>query len=116
MKELNIKITDNVGGCLVTLDGEPVGLIQSVKVDISVESPQPKVEVVFPDLRPYESNFKDTLLGYLQDFSEMPFVTVKFTSLELPAAVEPATAEESLMWEATDVPESTSDLRDPRDA
>lgn len=83
---MNIKITESIHGCLVTIDGEPVGLIQSLKVELDVQQTTPHVEITFPDLREFQDSPKGTsiksmLAENLERLHDIPFVELKFKEL-----------------------------------
>ena len=94
---MNIKITESIHGCLVTVNGEAVGLIQNLKVELDVQQTTPHVEITFPDLREFQdsprgSSVKSMLVENLERLQGIPFLDIQFkklTPMESPAVETP---------------------------
>ncbi len=109
---------ENLCDFLVTVDGQPIGLIQKITVEANAKEIMPKVEIIFPDLRGHEFGLKDTLIDSIQALSEFPYVTLVFEPLSgkaSKASVVNPKAEPVALWEASEMPEDPKDLIDPRD-
>ena len=57
--ELKIILGATVQDTMVLVDEQPIGYIQDIKFHASVKEARPLIEIVFPNLLPFESTNKD---------------------------------------------------------
>lgn len=85
--ELKILLGATISDTKILVDDQPVGLIQSITVRASLNSAQPDVEVVFPDLfdpslaHAQNQQARDSLQRSLSMLSPFSYVKVRLEKL-----------------------------------
>ena len=84
--QLKIIMGSSPTNTLVYIDDEPVGLIQNIKVEVSVDNPFPNIEITFPNLfdKHYQSingGLTKDLAYHIERLEKIPGVTIKLKEL-----------------------------------
>lgn len=80
-RELKIVLGMTVGETRVFVDDKQVGLIQDIKIHANVTQTLPIVDIVFPDLREYDTPAATMLKEQIELLKGMPNVRISFQPL-----------------------------------
>lgn len=83
--ELKVILGESAANTFVLVDNQPIGLIQDIKIHVGVNSTQPEVEIVFPNLLPFAQTNKsmvDILEHQLKLLKELPQVKVTLQDIK----------------------------------
>lgn len=83
MKEFKVIVGADAVNTHIYVDDEPIGLIQDIKFHVGV-SASPLVEIVFPDLRPFNSAAAQKVADQVELLKDLPQVKVTLAKIEFP--------------------------------
>ena len=82
--ELKVIMGETTSDTHVFVDNQPIGLIQELKMSVAVGNHAPTVEIVFPNLAPFEQTNKqlvETFHKQIELLKELPQVKVTLQDL-----------------------------------
>ena len=83
--ELKIIVGETNANTIVLLNNQQLGLIQDIKVNVSVDSPSPEVEITFPNIFSFADTNKELvelLKNQLDLLKSVPNVKVNLKALD----------------------------------
>lgn len=84
MKEFKMIVGTSGADTYVYVDNKQVGYIQDIKVHVGVDT-SPQIEIVFPDLRPFNHDAAKRVAEQVELLKDLPQVKTSLVKLKMPA-------------------------------